>query len=154
MLTAEGPRLIEIAERPAGGGHQLITRLATGDNLILRTGARHSSGRFTEGYELLQHVRGMFLSAPRAGIWRNGELFDDVQRLKTFHAMHLPAATGDFVQETVDLTSYLGWMILVGPSLVDIESDYDHIKALERRIVIESAEREPVDPHRQDRNAG
>jgi hypothetical protein len=96
----------------------------------------------------------MFLSAPRAGIWRNGELFDDVQRLKTFHAMHLPAATGDFVQETVDLTSYLGWMILVGPSLFDIESDYDHIKALERRIVIESAEREPVDPHRQDRNAG
>jgi hypothetical protein len=44
MLTPDGPRLIEIGSRPAGGGHQLITEIATGDNHIKRTVAHRERG--------------------------------------------------------------------------------------------------------------
>jgi len=40
MMTVDGPRLIEVAARPAGGGHQMVSELATGDNHIKRTVAR------------------------------------------------------------------------------------------------------------------
>src|SRR5919112_3697972 len=46
MLTPQGPRLIEIAERPAGGGHQLISKMATGSNHILRTVRHWVHGEF------------------------------------------------------------------------------------------------------------
>jgi biotin carboxylase len=137
MLTASGPRLLEIGERPAGGGHQLITKLATGDNHILRTVAHRVRGEFVEGYELQQHVRAAFISAPATGIWTNAEIFDSVGELSTVHATHFPKSTGDPVKETVDLLSYLAWVILAGPDEQAIEADYRRIKELEARIRID-----------------
>ena len=37
ILTAAGPRLLEVGARPAGGGHQMISELATGSNHLIRT---------------------------------------------------------------------------------------------------------------------
>ncbi len=136
ILTAAGPRLLEVAERPAGGGHQLISKLATGDNHILRTIAHRVHGRFVPGYQLAQHVRGVFISAPAAGIWHNAEVFDHVDELPTFYAKHFPQAAGDWVPETVDLSNIVGWVILTGPDEAEIDADYRRIKAMERAILI------------------
>jgi len=56
IVTAEGPRLLEVGARPAGGGHQMITELATGTNQIRRTVDHRVLGRFEAGYELQQFV--------------------------------------------------------------------------------------------------
>ena len=136
MLTAGGPRLMETAARPAGGGHQMITRLATGDDQIARTVAHRVHGRFQPGYVLKQHLSGIFLSAPRAGIWRNAEIFDGVGDLPTVYDKHFPHRTGDRVPATEDLVSFLAWVILAGPDPDAIDADFRHLKALERQIEI------------------
>ena len=140
MLTPQGPRLIEIAERPAGGGHQLISRLATGSNHILRTVRHRVYGEFHPSYELLQHLCAVFVSAPRAGIWRNAEIFDEVEQLPTYVNRTFPKGTGDWVQCTDDLSSFLAWLTLAAPTQEAIDADYRRIKELESRIVIEPAE--------------
>ncbi len=139
MLTAEGPRLIEIGARPAGGGHQLICRLATGDNQIARTVDHRAHGELRSGYRLQQLVRGVFISSPRAGVWRNAEIFDGVESLPTYYAKNFPYGTGDEVAVTEDLFSFLAWVILAGDDEDAIEADYRGIRGRERRIVIEPA---------------
>ena len=49
MMTADGPRLIEVAARLAGGGHQMVSELATGDNHIKRTVAHRVRGEVGTG---------------------------------------------------------------------------------------------------------
>jgi hypothetical protein len=97
MLTPRGPRLIESGARPVGGGHQLICEIATGDNQIRHTVAHRERGEFKPGYELLQHLRGVFISAPRAGVWHNPEIFDGVESLRTYYAKNFPYKRGDEV---------------------------------------------------------
>ncbi|WP_433617452.1 ATP-grasp domain-containing protein [Dactylosporangium sp. CA-139114] len=137
MLTKHGPRLMETAARPAGGGHQMITRMSTGDSQIARTVAHRLRGEFKPGYELRRHLSAVFISSPAAGIWRNGDIFDGVDALPTFVDKHFPLGTGDLVPATDDLVTYLAWVILAGPDPDAIEADYQRIKAIESRIEIE-----------------
>ncbi len=137
MLTPDGPRLIEIAERPAGGGHQLISKIATGDNHILRTVAHRVHGEFKPSYQLLQHLCGVFVSAPHAGIWRNAEIFDEVEQLASYVDRNFPKGTGDYVESTDDLSSFLAWVVLAAPDEAVIDADYRRVKELEQQIVID-----------------
>lgn len=141
MLTPDGPRLIEIAERPAGGGHQDICAIATGDNHILRTVAHYTGGEFHAGYRLITNLSGVLVNAQHAGIWRNGELFDHVEELPTFSSKYFPHTTGDWVPASDDLLTMLGWVVLVSDDPAAIEADYDHIRDLESRLVIDPQER-------------
>ncbi len=137
MLTPGGPRLIELAERPAGGGHQMISEIATGDNHILRTVAHRARGEFKDGYRLITHLRGVLVNAPHAGIWRNAEIFDHVDELPTFSSKYFPRGTGDWVQRSDDLFSMLAWVVLVSDDEAAIERDYEHLKELEAKLDIE-----------------
>ena len=141
IMTAAGPRLVEVAARPAGGGHQMITELATGSNHILRTVAHRVRGELQDSYRLLRHVCSVVVNAPRAGIWRNAELFARVHELASFHAKKFFFGTGDAVPAPAGFASYLGWVVLASPDRDAIEADYQRIKELERRIRID-----PVDP--------
>jgi len=136
MLTPDGPRLIEIGSRPAGGGHQLITDIATGDNHIKRTVAHRERGEFTSGYRLVKHLRGVFISAPRAGVWHNAEIFDGVERLSTFHEKHFPYTTGDHVPAGRDMLTVLAWVILTSTDREAVDADYRQIKAWEALLDI------------------
>jgi hypothetical protein len=136
MVTADGPRLIEVAERPAGGGHQMISAMATGDNHLKRTVAHRVHGRFAPGYRLRQHLRAVFLMLRRGGVWINGDLFDAIEDLPTFALKHLPYRGGDVVPYTRSIGTTLGWVILAGPDNEQIEADYRVLKELESRIEI------------------
>jgi ATP-grasp domain len=136
MLTAAGPRLIEVAARPAGGGHQTITALATGDNQIERTVAHRLRGELRRGYELRRHLRAAFVSAPRGGVWRNAHVFDGVDALATFHSKHFPYGSGDVVPPTRDLASFLAWVVLLSEDRDAVAADYERIKAWESEIEI------------------
>jgi ATP-grasp domain len=138
MLTAEGPLLMETASRPAGLGHQMITKLATGDNQIQRTIAHRVRGEVRPDYRLSQQLSCVFVSSPRAGVWRNADILDGLDDLPTFHDKHLPFGTGDLVPATEDLFTTLGWVILAGQDPAAIDADFRRIKALERHIDVVS----------------
>jgi biotin carboxylase len=140
IITADGPRFLEIGARPAGGGHQMITELATGSNHIHRTVAHRARGEFRPGYELRQHVCSVVVSAPVSGIWRNAEIFADVDSLGTFWKKWFGGGTGDYVRQTNDIYTFLGWVVLASPDEQAMRADYQAIKDLERQIVIEPAE--------------
>jgi biotin carboxylase len=140
IITADGPRFLEIGARPAGGGHQMITELATGSNHILRTVAHRARGEFCPSYELKQHVCSVVISAPVSGIWRNAEIFANVDTLTTYWRKWFGGGTGDYVRQTNDLYTYLGWVVLASPDEQAVQADYRRIKDLERQISIEPAE--------------
>jgi biotin carboxylase len=137
ILTADGPRLLEVGARPAGGGHQMISKLATGDNHILRTVAHRVHGEFRAGYQLVRHVCSVVITAPHAGTWRNREIFADVAALPTYWAEHFYFGTGDRVPAPAGLSSMLGWVVLATPDREAMMADYRHLKDLERQIDVE-----------------
>lgn len=139
VLTADGPRLLEVGARPAGGGHQMISKLATGTNHIERTVAHRVHGEFDPGYELVQRVCSVVITAPRQGVWRNAELFDHVAELATYHAEHFYYGTGDTVPAPAGLSSMLGWVVLAAPNHDAVQADYHRIKELERSIRVDTA---------------
>jgi biotin carboxylase len=140
IITADGPRLLEVGARPAGGGHQMISKLATGSNHILRTVAHRVRGEFEDSYQLVQHVCSVVITAPEPGIWRNAEIFADVDSLATFHLKHFYFGTGEVVPAPAGLSSMLGWVVLVSPDRESMDADYRRIKELERQIRIEPVE--------------
>ena len=137
ILTADGPRFVELGARQAGGGHMMIAKLATGSNQVLRTVAHRARGEFQSSYQLLQHVCSVVISAPRAGIWRNADIFADVDSLATFWTKHFYHGAGDLVPAAASMTSFLGWVVLASPDQAAIEADYQRIKDLERQIQID-----------------
>jgi hypothetical protein len=137
IRTPGGPRFVELGARQAGGGHMMIAKLATGSNQVLRTVAHRVRGDFQPSYQLLQHVCSVVISASRAGIWRNADIFADVDSLATFWTKHFYHGAGDLVPAAASMTSFLGWVVLASPDHAAIEADYRHIKDLEQQIQIE-----------------
>jgi biotin carboxylase len=148
ILTADGPRFLEVGARPAGGGHQMITKLATGTNQIERTVEHRVHGRFDRSYELVRHVCSVVLSAPRAGVWRNAELFDEVDSLPTFHVKHFYYGTGDEVPAPAGLSTMLGWVVLAADATAAgheaMQADYRRIRELERAVRVTDPAGVPV----------
>jgi biotin carboxylase len=136
ITTKEGPRLLEVAARPAGGGHQMIAKMATGSNHIMRTIAHRVRGEFEDGYQLQQYVCSVVITAPHAGIWRNAELFDAVDELDTFDCKHFYFGSGDTVPAPAGLSSMLGWVVLATTDRDAMDADYRRIKHLERQIEV------------------
>jgi hypothetical protein len=137
MLTADGPRLIEVGARLAGTPLQFCARLATGDCQIDRAVRHLLDGEFTPSYELHRHVTIACLSAPRAGILRNAEVLDQVGLLPTAQRVHLPYRSGAEVPQTADLFTVLGWVVLASPDPTEVDADVTRIRELERQLVID-----------------
>jgi glutathione S-transferase len=146
MLTPRGPRLIEIAARPGGGEHQRCSEIATGDSQIRRTVAHRARGAFTPGYELVKHLRNVLISAPRAGIWHNAEIFDGVDALRSYHSKHVPYRSGDHVPATRDVLTILAWVVLASPDREAVDADYRQVKAWEDRLDIRPLADSPARP--------
>ncbi|HEY3631836.1 MAG TPA: ATP-grasp domain-containing protein [Jatrophihabitantaceae bacterium] len=138
IVTADGPRLVEVGARPAGGGHQMISKLATGSNHILRTVAHRVRGEFEASYDLLQHVCSVVINSPYAGVWRNSDLFDDVETLRTYWMKQFYFGTGDVVPAAASLATMLGWVVLAHDDEDAVMADYRQLKALESQIVVDA----------------
>ncbi|MEA2588111.1 MAG: hypothetical protein QOH66_1038, partial [Actinomycetota bacterium] len=107
------------------------------DNHIQRTVAHRERGEFKESYELVQYLRGVFISSPCEGIWRNAEVFDDVESLPTFYAKNFPHGSGDLVPATDSLFSFLAWVILTSSDKEAVDRDYARVKEWERQIRVD-----------------
>jgi biotin carboxylase len=135
MLTAAGPRLVEIAARLAGSCMQACQRLAVGDSQIDRTVRHRLDGEFTPGYTLRQHAMAVWLSTPRSGRLVNAEVLSAAAGLPTVQSLELPHRTGDVITGTVDLFSSLGVAVLAGPDRAAVEADYQYIQELQEKII-------------------
>ena len=137
MMTADGPVLIEVGARPAGGAHQDLSREATGDCQVDRCVRHYVFGEVPLSYALVRHVRAAFLSSPRVGSLRNAGILDAVDRLPTFHSKHLPYATGDRVPATLDFFTTIGRVVLTGEDEAQVRADYAAVKRLEAQLQVE-----------------
>ena len=140
MLTPDGPRLIEVAARPSGGGHQMVSEMATGDNHIKRTVAHRMRGEFKESFELVQRLRGVFISAHHSGVLRNGEVLQKAESLTSFRWLKVLRDNDTVVPETVDLFTCLAWVILIHQDLEILDEDYERLLELEQQVQIDPVE--------------
>ncbi|MFD7735690.1 ATP-grasp domain-containing protein [Kitasatospora phosalacinea] len=140
MMTADGPRLIEVNARPHGGGHPRFCRLATGDSQVDRA-VRHFTGQgpVEAGYRLQQHVRVVFLISRTAGTVRNAEVFDRLAALPSHHSSLLSVGNGDHVDVTKDLldTLALGFVVLAGKDAATVEDDHAAVRRITSELVVE-----------------
>ena len=137
MMTPNGPRLIEVAARPSGGGHQMVSDLATGSNHIKRTVDHRMRDEFRQGFDLLHRLRGVFVCAHTTGILRNGEVLQKVESLPSFNWIKLLRENGTVVPETVDLFTCLAWVILINTDQRQLDEDYQAVLDLEAEVIID-----------------
>ncbi len=141
MLTAAGPRLIEINPRPAGAMNPLVTEIATGTSQVTRI-VDICAGRgpmLPAGFVLRQPVMAVFLIAHSSGVVRNAEIFDRAQALPSYHSSVYLVRNGDRVQATTDLVSSMtmGYLILAHERVEQVHADRQAIRRLEAELVIE-----------------
>ncbi|MFF7976469.1 ATP-grasp domain-containing protein [Streptomyces sp. NPDC007905] len=142
MLRPEGPVLIELNPRLAGGQMGFLSGLATGRSQLDRLvdffhGRQH---RKTSGYRLLRHVMSVFVTAHRSGVIRNPDSLSDLAKLPTAVRSTVTVPPGGRVQMTSDVFSVLGRVVLVDRDRDRVELDRRRIKRVERDLHIEHVE--------------
>jgi hypothetical protein len=130
IMTADGPRLVELAARYSGSCMMLSGELATDDTQIQRTVRHVVDGSFTPSFELVRNVRTAWLCADHAGPVRDMEILRSIGEMPTVHKMSIPD-NGKVVPMTNDVTTSLGWIIQGADDWDDIEEDYKRIRELE-----------------------
>lgn len=139
MLTAEGPRLIEVGARTCGGPVLGFSRLATGSSQLERVIEAYVDGRITTTtYDFRQTVVPVFLIAQEAGILRNVEVLDPVRELATHAKTYIWRGNGARVPRTIDTLTSLGIIGLAGERDA-VFADYKRVRELERMLRIDPA---------------
>jgi hypothetical protein len=136
IVTADGPRLVEVGARFSGSCMQVHQRISTGDCQIDRAVRHGLDGGFTPYYQMIAKARTTWLSANEAGTLRNAEILSAVHDLPTARAMTLPAP-GTQVVGTSDVFTLIGWVILASDSQAAIDADYARIRELEAQLRFE-----------------
>jgi biotin carboxylase len=131
IVTADGPRLVELAARYSGSCMMVSGSIATGDNQIYRTVRHVLDGEFTPGFELVEQVRTLWLCADHAGAVRGMAILEAAAQLPTVRKMSIPP-DGKVVPMTNDVTTSLGWIIQAAADWDVIEQDYARIREMER----------------------
>jgi hypothetical protein len=146
MLTADGPRLIEINARPHGSGQPRICLLATGDSQIERT-ARYFAGAhdIPASYQLLTHTLIVFHMARLSGHVGDTKGVDEIKRLPNYFESVENFAAGDKITATTDLFDSLdlGSVVLNGTDRAEIWRDYELIRAIEAEMFLPDGDATP-----------
>lgn len=144
MLTADGPRLIEVGARMCGSIHYPhFGRTATGESQLERiVRSCGGDGDIRADYVLRRHLRVTFLVARTCGVVRNAEVFDRLPGLASYHVGDLHVANGAWVPKTTDLFTALGMVSLAHPDPAQVLADYATIRAWEADLVIEDPDAE------------
>lgn len=136
MLTADGPRLIEVGARMLGGPTVGFSREATGKSQADRLVDVYLSGDIlSQDYEFKKNVVPVMIRAPLAGTLMNMEVFNDIDKLETLSSKHIWYKTGDTVAKTEDFLTNLGIIALAGDKKKIME-DYKKIRRMEAKIMI------------------
>ncbi|MFD4674293.1 ATP-grasp domain-containing protein [Lentzea sp. NPDC058450] len=138
MMTAGGPRLIEIGARLAGASQQELTLLGTGESQITRMVAHRVDGVAQVGrYLQRQHVKSVYLSSPAAGELGNSVRFDELSSLlPSYQSDALPYREGSTVPRTDDLWTSLGSVVLATSDVDQLERDEAVVREIEAGLIV------------------
>ncbi|MFM9368728.1 ATP-grasp domain-containing protein [Streptomyces sp. Da 82-17] len=137
MLREDGPVLIELNARMAGGQMPFLSRLATGRSQLDRlTGHFGGDAERSAGYELRRHVMSVFVTAPRSGVLENPEVLASLDRLPTAARSTVEVPADGIVARTSDVFSVLGRVILASPDRDLVLCDRARIRRIERSLRI------------------
>ncbi|MFG2139891.1 ATP-grasp domain-containing protein [Streptomyces sp. NPDC048650] len=142
MMTADGPRLIEVNARPHGGGHPRFCRVATGDSQVDRAVAYFTGRRsLPSGYRLHRRVRVVFLISRSYGVVRNAEVLDAVRNVASHHVSAVPVRNGDLIAPTKDLlgTLSLGFVVLAHEDPAQLDADHGEVRRIESLLTVDPA---------------
>lgn len=117
-LTADGPCLVEVGARIAGGSLPECARLATGRSQVDWTvDAYARPERFARDcaapYRLHRHVARTTMVAPRSGTLVSYHSLEAVKELDSFHDMRVRVNPGEHLPRTVNDLTYPMWITLV-----------------------------------------
>ncbi|NBE50752.1 ATP-grasp domain-containing protein [Streptomyces boluensis] len=137
MLRPDGPVLIELNARAAGGQMPFLSRLATGRSQLDRLTA-YFGGTYDHapGYGLRRHVMSVFVTAHRSGVLRNPDLLADLGQLPTAARSTVEVPADGRVAETSDVFSVLGRVVLAGADRDQVQRDRARVKEIERGLQI------------------
>ncbi|GGU41731.1 ATP-grasp domain-containing protein [Lentzea flava] len=138
MITADGPRLIEIGARLASAEQQELTFLGVRESQITRMVRHRVDGDTTVGrYTQHQHVKSVYLSSPAAGELRNAERLDELESLlPSFQRAVLPYREGSAVPRTEDLWTSLGYVVLATTDLAQMKRDEALVREIEAGLIV------------------
>lgn len=141
MFTADGPVLIEVAARIAGGTNPAAHNESVGINQLdlnvdLYTDLETYQEKVKAPFERKKYFYDIDLSASNSGIAKNTEVFlSAVRALPSHFSSRLKVEEGQQVSQTVDLLSSTASVILVHPDKSTIERDYEMVVRLGNRLV-------------------
>ena len=148
MLTEDGPRLIEVNARLAGGGLPDTCELATGVNPVQQlvddlvdpivdpvAGPR--------GYTLVMPVVVLFFVIESEGYLYNTAAYQQISRLPSCRFLSVRVRDGDHVAPSSHLHVSLGHglVVLGNTDRAVLAADRAEVRRIERQVVIESAPR-------------
>jgi hypothetical protein len=137
MMTSDGPVLIEIGARPAGGDLPALCELATGDNVIQRLARYLSDGTVPPpGYRLSWQVSTVYFRTAQPGIILNTAAYQRIRQLPSCRALQVRVADGDWVEATSHLLSTLalGWAVLAHRDPHQVERDRAAVREIEQAV--------------------
>ncbi|MFL6122116.1 ATP-grasp domain-containing protein [Actinophytocola sp.] len=139
MVTADGPRLIEVGCRIAGGGLPDACRLATGESPVDRVVRCVEGALGRQDFDLELPVVVAFLVARDEGVATNAEVFQGVRSLASYCGGHIGFRTGEYVASTADLITTMrsGWVLLGNHDRMRLLADYQAVRDIERTFIIE-----------------
>jgi len=140
MMTPDGPVLIEIGVRPAGGDLPALCELATGDNVFHRLTRYLRDGTPPPpGYRLDWQVSTVYFRVAEAGVIANTAAYQRIRQLRSCRALRVGVADGDRVEATSHLLSTLalGWVVLAHRDPDQVERDRAAVRDIEREVRVE-----------------
>ncbi|CAN5512860.1 N/A [soil metagenome] len=134
-MTEEGPVIVEINPRLAGGMIPELVRWATGIDL-LRAVLALALGESPAAQATRDEVAGIrFFTARRPGILRDARGLDDVRKLATVRDVRIDKPTGASVRAAECATDRLGYVIAAGPDREAVVRDLDSALALVELVI-------------------
>ena len=140
MLTADGPRLLEVGARLGGAGLPAAAALATGREPASRLIAhlRHEPGAAGD-FVLERPVLIAYFIASRSGTISNVAAYRSISKLASCRYVNVNVNDGDHVNATTDLMSTmgLGWAVFAHRDRSRLLEDRQAMRALEAAVRID-----------------
>ncbi|MFG2805867.1 MFS transporter [Streptomyces massasporeus] len=117
-LTNDGPRLVEVGARIAGGNIPSHAQLSIGESQLDWTVRAYLDPEgfhrgADEDYRRSRYVANLALISPVEGILRGYRDLDAIRRLESFHDMQVYVQPGERISRTVDDVTYAAAMLLL-----------------------------------------
>jgi biotin carboxylase len=147
IVTADGPRLLEVGARVEGSMNPAAVAAAVGrDQVSLTVDAYVDPSGFAtlaaSRYRIARHCACVVLMSPRRGVLRSLDGLDAIRGLESFFSVNCNVVPGQVIPETRDLLSSPGHVYLVHEDPAIVERDWQRIRQMERDglYVIEPAD--------------